>query len=84
MIKLKPYTVACRQEYDDGHDFVQVMAKNAWEALPKAKKQYAKIVKESSGEEAREIYTEYLFEGHITCAYNEYGFGATEEFLKSI
>ena len=61
----KKYTVACREEYQDGHDFIVVDARSALEARRKAKAAYKKQQEVEEGEERREVYTEYIFPGEV-------------------
>jgi len=80
----KKYTVACREEYQDGHDFVVVEARSALEAKRKAKQQYKKQLKKDSGEQPHEVYTEYIFPGEVKCIYNENAFGLSDVELKKL
>lgn len=80
----KKYTVGCREEYTDGHDFVVVEARSALEARRKAKQKYKKMLRDDDGEEPREVYTEYIFPGEVVCIYNENGFGASDAHLRKL
>jgi len=80
----KKYTVACREEYKDGHDFVVVEADNALEAKRKAKQQYKEQLHKDNGEKPRHVYTEYIFPGEVKCIYNEYGWSVSDAQLKKL